>query len=373
MGLGSSKLEEDGHATTPESRAAQLLRTTPLADGHNDFAWMIRGWLQNRVDDTTASTLRNMPIGQTDLQRLKASALGCQIWSAYVPDPSQDDDYNTEPQLKTLRTTLQQLDALHTMFELHSSVFGYVDRARDILPMFRSGRIASLIGIEGLHQIANSASAVLHNGLSVEGQAMIQEMNRLGMMIDLSHTSHDVQKEVLALSEAPVLYSHSSCYSLRNSPRNVTDENLDKLKLNGGIIMICFLPSLVDPGDGSDASIEHIADHIEYAGRRIGYSHVGIGSDFDGMLNGPLGMDDVSCYPRLVAELIRRGLREDEISQVMGLNLVRVLTLVERTAERLKAQGAAILFDEIPSVWTDEQKAMLLEAGRARQNNQASA
>lgn len=161
-------------------------------------------------------------------------------------------------------------------------------------------------------------------------------------------------------------------YSLCRSPRNVTDECLDILKINGGLIMICFLPSLVKPKDGSEAAIEHIANHIVYAGRRIGYSHVGIGSDFDGMLNGPRGMDDVSCYPRLVEELFRRGLREEEISQVLGLNLIRILKSGEETANRLKGEGAAVLFDEIPPVWTDEQKSMLLEAGKTRHDNRIS-
>lgn len=156
-------------------------------------------------------------------------------------------------------------------------------------------------------------------------------------------------------------------FSLRKHRRNVTDEALDKLAENGGIIMICFLPSLVDAGDGSRPTVGQIADHVEYAGRRIGYDHVGIGSDFDGMLEGPEGMDDVSQHPGLVAELIRRGRGEKELAGVLGLNLIRVLKRAEETAREMGSSGTGMLFDEHPEVWTGEQKTILTEAGRMRQ------
>ncbi|KAF6816599.1 membrane dipeptidase [Colletotrichum musicola] len=376
-------------------RRAALLTCTPTQDGHNDFAWMVRGWLRNRIDHASEGAIQNMPIGQTDVRRLREGQVGCQFWSAFVPDHGGDDT-DIEPLLETLRTTLQQIDVLHTLFERHPATFGFVDRADDILPVFRSGRIASLLGIEGLHQIANSASVLrmyhrlgvryatlchdknniycesaqnaepsARGGLSDEGRAMITEMNRIGMMVDLSHTSHKTQLDVLVLSRAPVLFSHSSCFSLCNHRRNVTDEALDKLGENGGIIMICFLPSLVDAGDGSKPTVGQIADHVEYAGRRIGYDHVGIGSDFDGMLEGPEGMDDVSQHPQLVAELIRRGRGEKELAGILGLNLIRVLKRAEETAREMESEE--ILFDEHPEVWTKEQKTILTEAGRMRQ------
>lgn len=147
----------------------------------------------------------------------------------------------------------------------------------------------------------------------------------------------------------------------------MTDEALDKLAENGGIIMICFLPSLVDAGDGSKPTVGQIADHVEYAGRRIGYDHVGIGSDFDGMLEGPEGMDDVSQHPQLVAELIRRGRGEKELAGILGLNLIRVLKRAEETAREMESEEFQILFDEHPEVWTKEQKTILTEAGRMRQ------
>lgn len=147
----------------------------------------------------------------------------------------------------------------------------------------------------------------------------------------------------------------------------MTDEALDKLAENGGIIMICFLPSLVDAGDGSKPTVRKIADHVEYAGRRIGYDHVGIGSDFDGMLEGPEGMDDVSQHPQLVAELIRRGRSEKELAGILGLNLIRVLTRAEETAREMESEGVDMLLDEHPEVWTKEQKTILTETGRVRQ------
>lgn len=139
------------------------------------------------------------------------------------------------------------------------------------------------------------------------------------------------------------------------------------LRQNGGIIMVCFLPSLIDPNGGSNASLAQVADHIEYAANKVGYSHVGIGSDFDGMLKGPKGMEDVSQYPELVAELVRRGLGEPKLSQLMGLNLIRVLAEVEETGERMRNTESAILFDNMPAVWTEEQKSILVEAGEMRQ------
>ncbi|KAK2054703.1 dipeptidase 3 [Colletotrichum caudatum] len=377
-----------------DTAVRELMRKVPLTDGHNDFAWMLRGWLRNRIDHASEGAIQEMPIGQTDLRRLREGQVGCQFWSAFVPDQAGAAN---EPQLETLKTTLQQIDVLHALFERHPATFGFVDRADDILPVFRSGRIASLLGVEGLHQIANSASVlrIYHRlgvryatlchdksniycesanaetsagkGLSDEGRAMVAKMNRIGMMVDLSHTSHQTQLEVLALSRAPVLFSHSSCFSLCNHRRNVTDEALDRLAENGGIIMICFLPSLVDAGDGSKPRVGHIADHVEYAGRRIGYDHVGIGSEFDGMLEGPEDMDDVSQYPRLVAELIRRGRGEKELASILGLNLIRVLKRAEETAREMESEDVDTLFDEHPEVWTKEQKTILTEAGRMRQ------
>lgn len=152
-------------------------------------------------------------------------------------------------------------------------------------------------------------------------------------------------------------------------PRNVTDPVLDELKQNGGIIMICFIPSLVEPGGGEGATLEQVVEHVLYVGRRIGYAHVGIGSDFDGMLNGPKGLEDVTRYPQLVAELARRGLSREQLGQVLGLNMLRVMREVEEVARRHKEKKSVVLFDRISPVWTQEQRSVLVEAGSMRRDS----
>ncbi|KAI1105354.1 membrane dipeptidase-domain-containing protein [Jackrogersella minutella] len=380
-------------------RAQALLTEVPLIDGHNDFAYMIRGWFMNQTSGADFD-IDSMPIGQTDITQLKRGKLGGQFWSAFVPCPREGED-----PLHSLLAMMQQIDLLHRIFDRFPHVFALVDRADDIIPAFRSGRVASLVGIEGLHSIGQSASVLrmahklgvryatlCHNkgndfadsatsiavigGLSSSGAAIVREMNRIGMMIDLSHTSHETQVDALAASKAPVIFSHSSCYALCPNPRNVRDETLTLLKENNGIIMICFIPSLVSPHSKNNnnppavATVSSVVDHIIHVGTTIGYSHVGIGSDFDGMLEGPQGLDDTSCYPALVEELLHRGVGEQEVKMVMGLNVIRVLRDVEvvskhaRDIERWEA-----LCDEIQSPWTAEQRAILVAKGTERKKH----
>ncbi|KAF5243269.1 hypothetical protein FANTH_8278 [Fusarium anthophilum] len=296
--------------------------------------------------------------------------------------------------LECLLKTLQQIDTIHLLIENFSDYFGAVNSSKDIEAIFRSGRIASLIGVEGLHQIADSASVVrlfhklgvryitlchdddnryadssngnsTNGGLSSHGLGMIREMNRIGMMIDLSHTTTDTQIQVLRVSQAPVIFSHSSCNSLLPSPRNVTDEVLNLLKTNNGLVMICFLPNLVSVDRVQGAAIDHVIDHILYAGQRIGFEHVGIGSDFDGMLEGPRDLDDVSKYPLLVGKLLERGLSEEVIAQVLGGNIIRVLGEVEAVSRRLEGQ-VPVLSDQVEEVWTPDQKDILIKMGTLR-------
>ena len=171
----------------------------------------------------------------------------------------------------------------------------------------------------------------LHGGLSQAGAALVKEMNRMGMIIDLSHTSFATQRDVLGNSTAPVIFSHSNAFKRCRHTRNVPDDVLDTLKMNDGVIMVTFYDAFLEE-DPSSASLASVADHIEYIGKRIGYRHVGIGSDFDGMQAGPEGMEDVSKYPDLIAELQKRNLSQQEISGIMGLNIVRVLEHVEKVA-----------------------------------------
>ncbi|KAF5591253.1 microsomal dipeptidase precursor [Fusarium subglutinans] len=312
-------------------------------------------------------------------------------WVGQLVSPKTNDRLG---KLECLLKTLQQIDTIHLLIENFSDYFGVVNSSKDIETIFRSGRIASLIGVEGLHQIADSASVVrlfhklgvryitlchdddnryadssngnsTNGGLSSHGLDMIREMNRIGMMIDLSHTNMDTQIQVLRVSQAPVIFSHSSCNSLLPSPRNVTDEVLDLLKTNKGLVMICFLPNLVSVGGVQGAAIDHVIDHILYAGQRIGFEHVGIGSDFDGMLDGPRDLDDVSKYPLLVGKLLERGLSEDVIAQVLGGNVIRVLGEVETVSRHLEGQ-VPVLSDQVEEVWTPEQKDILIKMGTLR-------
>lgn len=229
----------------------------------------------------------------------------------------------------------------------------------------RDGAIQSLLGIEGLHQIGNSASVLrmyhrlgvryatlthtchnryadsegpktaLHHGLSPAGVELLAEMNRVGMIIDLSHTSFDTQRDALTYTRAPVIYSHSSSFAICNHTRNVPDDLLFRLKDNDGLVMVTFYPQFTDCQDSRRASLSKVADHIMYIGNLIGFRHVGIGSDFDGMPNGPRGLEDVSKYPDLLSELHRRGVSTLQIEMLAGGNIVRVLKRVEAVARTM--------------------------------------
>ncbi|KAF5539132.1 membrane dipeptidase [Fusarium mexicanum] len=374
------------------SQAHTLLKRIPLIDGHNDFPYMIRGWFQNNFE-LFHPGIQDMPIGQTDLTRLRQGLIGGQFWSAFISIPKTNDRLG---KLDCLLKTLQQIDTIHLLIDNFCDYFGAVNSSKDIEAIFRSGRIASLIGVEGLHQIADSASVVrlfhklgvryitlchdddnryadssngnsTNGGLSSHGLDMIREMNRIGMMVDLSHTTMETQIQVLKVSQAPIIFSHSSCNSLLPSPRNVTDEVLDLLKTNNGLIMICFLPNLVSVDGIQGAAIDHVVDNILYAGQRIGFEHIGIGSDFDGMLEGPRDLDDVSKYPLLVGKLLERGLSEDAIAQVLGGNVIRVLGEVEAVSRHLEGQ-VPVLSDQVEEVWTPEQKDILIKMGTLRRS-----
>ncbi|KAI4288946.1 MAG: hypothetical protein L6R35_001784 [Caloplaca aegaea] len=300
-------------------RARRLLMEVPLIDGHNDFPYMIRGWFANKTSSPDFS-INNLPFGQTDLSRLMAGQVGAQFWSAFVPcvSPTGSDDFSTRALLPSLLQTLQQIDLIRNIIAQHPKELALAEYADDIVPIFHSGRVASLIGVEGLHQIGNSAS-------------VLRMYHKLG--------------------------AH---------PRNVPDDVLGLLASNGGIIMICFLPSLVGNNGPKSATLADVADHIVYAGRKIGYAHVGIGSDFDGMLEGPRELDDVRDFPRLVVELLRRGVLEEAVRAICGGNLIRVMREVERFATSDRAKEMDILCDDVEEVWTEKQKALIIARGAQR-------
>ncbi len=372
-------------------RARAVLARVPLIDGHNDLPWAIREH-PAAPRDITAYGLRGRTAGHTDLPRLREGRLGAQFWSVYVPGelPARD----------LVRIQLEQIDLARRLVALHSDDLALAGTADDIERIFAGGRIASLLGVEGGHTIVDSLAVLRiyyelgarymtlthnvhtawadcaalpprHDGLTPFGEAVVAEMNHLGMLVDLSHVAPATMDDALRVSEAPVLFSHSSARALTDVPRNVPDDILRRVTANGGVVMVTFLPAYVSQAVADDrtvrrearaaakrladpaarrralaaldarppprATLADVADHIEHIRRIAGIDHVGIGSDFDGMSSTPLGLEDVSKYPALFAELARRGWSDTELEKLAGRNLLRALRAAEAVARRLQA------------------------------------
>ncbi|ETS77606.1 hypothetical protein PFICI_09668 [Pestalotiopsis fici W106-1] len=338
----------------------------PLIDGHNDFPIWIRAYYQNHIYQDNFT--QDAPLyGQVDFPRLRQSRLGGQFWSVYVECPNNSSEYSDSAYREIIHDTLQQIDLVYRLIEEYPSDLVHARTAADVYRQFGSGdgRISSLLGIEGLHQIGNSVSilrmyhalgvryatlthtchnayadseapaAPLHGGLSARGWQLVREMNRLGMAVDLSHTSAATQRDAIAASAAPVMFSHSNAYARYHHSRNVPDDVLAALRRNGGIVMVTFYPAFLE-ADPAAASLDSVADHIQSIGEAIGYRHVGIGSDFDGMPAGPRGLEDVTRYPDLISALQDRGLASADIAGIMGLNVLRVLEAVECVSEQMR-------------------------------------
>ncbi|CAG8328687.1 unnamed protein product [Penicillium salamii] len=341
-------------------KAFEILKSVPLIDGHNDWPHLIRGFYDNCLDDRFQRG--NDLAGHVDMKRLKEGKSGGAFWSVYIDCPESDDFTNNAAHFEALRDTMQQIDLVHRLMDLYSDDMGIVQESSDIMRLFKAGKFASLIGVEGLHQIANSASVLrmyhklgvryitlahnknnlyadsatssspAHDGLSLQGVQMIREMNRIGMIIDLSHTSEAVMHQVLYISDAPVIFSHSAIASIVPHVRNVPDLVLRKLKANDGVVMITFIPSLIYE-DTQKSSVDHVVDHIIYAGDLIGYDHIGLGSDYDGMFSAVHGVEDVTKWHVLVSKMLERGISAPNIEKVLGLNIIRVLGKVETSLE----------------------------------------
>ncbi|OTA92438.1 hypothetical protein M434DRAFT_387238 [Hypoxylon sp. CO27-5] len=367
-----------------EKDVEAVLAAAPLIDGHNDFAIWIRAFYHNHIYAKNFTSSKEL-YGQVDFPRLKQGRLRGQFWSVYVECPkSPEANFSDSDYYESIHDTLQQIDLVHRLTQEFPESLTSVSTSSDVWDRFhgRNPQIAGLLGIEGLHQIGNSVSVLriyhalgvryatlthtchnayadsseaegrpAHGGLSEAGKRIVREMNRLGMIVDLSHTSFDTQRDALAVSKAPVLFSHSGAFSVCSHVRNVPDDVLHLLARNDGVVMITFYPEHVYCADPARAALSHVVDHMQYVGELIGYRHVGIGSDFDGMPRGPKGLDDVSKYPDLVAELLRRGVSRPDVEGIIGRNVLRILGDVERVASELK--GVKPLEDDVKDMFSD--------------------
>ena len=384
--LAALSLTTPAFAQDYRAQAIRILKTVPLIDGHNDIPDAVRerGGLDS-VD------LNRAPQLMTDIPRLRAGGVGGQFWAAYVPVTTIHE--GTHPAVYAL----EQIDLVHRLCAKYPATFGMARTAADVERNFKAGKISCLIGIEGGHAIENSLGALRmfaqlgvrymtlthwetldwadaatdsarNGGLSPFGEQVVLEMNRVGMLVDLSHTSDGTMMDALRVSRAPVIFSHSSARALDSHVRNVPDSVLKQLPRNGGVVMANFAPDFISEplrafGDtiqggirrlraaGVDsaqirdsvrawralaprATIQQVADHIEHLRRVAGIDHVGLGSDFDGISSVPVGLEDVSKFPDLIAELLRRGWTEADVKKLAGLNILRVMREAERVAQQ---------------------------------------
>jgi membrane dipeptidase len=384
-------------ADTPKDDAAlrhakTLLDRVPLVDGHNDLPWVIREKAGHPMD-VEAYDLRKPTAEETDLARLKEGRLSVQFWSVYVPGELKDGWAHTQ---------LEQIDIAKRMIARYPDRLMLATRVSDIAKARKAGKVASFLGMEGGHVIENSLGALRayydlgarymtlthnvtldwadaalgqpkHNGLTPFGKEVVREMNRLGMLVDLSHVSPDVMRQALDVSEAPVIFSHSSARALVDHPRNVPDDVLKRMAANGGVVMVTFVPTFVsadvmrwragltartrtmqedspaykvveeayikEAGPAPKATLAQVADHIDYVAKVAGVDHVGLASDFYGGVTAT-GLEDVSTYPALFAELIRRGWKDADLAKLAGGNLIRAFGRAEQVAARLQKARA---------------------------------
>jgi membrane dipeptidase len=397
----SACLAADNVASTrPNSKliaqARKLLLEAPLIDGHNDLPWEYR----ERSNDLSSINLHENHAGVkgsvvTDLPRLRAGGLGGQFWSVYVsPDM---------PKFEAVQAVLEQIDTVHRMIAAYPDAFEFAGSAADIERIHRHGKIASLIGMEGGHSIGGSLGTLRmmyalgarymtlthtkttdwadsatdkpqHHGLTPFGEDVVREMNRLGMLVDLSHVSDDTMRGAIRVSKAPVIFSHSSARALCNHPRNVPDDVLKLTAQNHGVVMVCFMPGYTVETERADliahdqeeerlvarygkknprveaglkewrkdhpepkpATLADVANHIDHIRKVAGIDNIGIGSDFDGFHGSVVGLEDVSCYPALFAELLQRGYSKTDLKKIAGKNILRVLREAEHVSDSLK-------------------------------------
>ncbi|KAI0336561.1 hypothetical protein GY45DRAFT_1315961 [Cubamyces sp. BRFM 1775] len=355
----------------PHKAALIVLQSSPVIDGHIDLPILVRSRFANNV---SAVNLAQPFPGHVDIPRLREGKVGGFFWSVYVGCPGSEEGEDYLNATWRVRDTLEQIDVAKLLINKYPDTFSLSLSSKDIKTSIGRGKIASLLGVEGAHQLGNSLQVlrqyhelgvryvtlthVCHNafadscgfepgyeprwgGLSEFGHSLIDEMNRLGMLVDLSHTSDDTAKQALKYSKAPVIWSHSSARAVHDVPRNVPDDVLELVGLGpnktDAVVMVNFAPFFVaKPGK---ADVKAVADHVEHIAKIAGKKHVGIGSDFDGIGDVPEGLEDVSKYPDLVAELYARGWNAFDLAGLTGGNLLRVMQGAERVAWELQRLG----------------------------------
>ncbi|WP_366514825.1 dipeptidase [Sphingomonas sp.] len=388
-----------------QARIDRILKATPLIDGHNDLPEQLRENYGLSVEGLASGTAQRAHPLMTDMARLHAGRVGAQFWSVYISSDVTGDE--------AIRETLEQIDTVKRLVKAYPNDLALARTADHIVRIHRSGRVASLIGVEGGHQIGGSLAALRayydlgarymtlshfknnefadsatddpkYHGLNAFGVAVVHEMNRLGMLVDLSHVSDDTMRDALKESRAPVIFSHSSARALDDHPRNVPDDILRLTAANGGVVMVNFYSAYVSNGvrlwtadhAGEEArakalfpndparrkaeiasweqahtapvaTIAQVADHIDHIAKVAGYDHVGIGGDLDGIDVAPEGLASVAGYPLLFAELIRRGWSDANLAKLAGGNLLRVLRQAEAISASMK--------NEAPSMATLDQ------------------
>jgi membrane dipeptidase len=388
-----------------QKRVDRILKVTPLIDGHNDLPEQLTESYDKKVERLASGTAAWAPQPlMTDMARLRQGRVGGQFWSVYIDGTVTGDE--------AIRQTLEQIDIVDRLIAAYPRDLERASTADDIVRIHKAGRVASLIGIEGGRQIGGSLAALRqfyrlgarymtlthnqttawadsatddpkYNGLSPFGLAVVGEMNRLGMLVDLSHVSPDVMRQAIAASRAPVIFSHSSAGGVNGHPRNVPDDVLRSLSAKGGVVMVNWVPGFLSPAvwrwDGlrsaeearlksihraSTAAVKagvlaweaanprpavtvrEVADHVEHVARVAGRDHVGIGADLDGIPYTPTGLTGVETYPVLFAELIRRGWSDADLAKLAGGNILAVMRRAEAVSASMRDAPAAL--DKLP-------------------------
>ena len=381
--------------TRSVDRIRDIIRTAPLVDGHNDLLWELRKARDPEAGQGVAPDVGGpCPSLQTDLPRLATGCVGGQFWSVYVPSDLPEDE--------AVRLTLEQIGALFALVGRHPDRLELARSADAVERIAAAGRVASMIGVEGGHSIGSSLAVLRvlaelgagyltlthnddtpwadsatgewrHGGLTTFGEEVVRELNRCGVLVDLSHASDDTMRQAIEVSQAPVMFSHSSARSLCDVTRNVPDDVLELVGRTGGVVMVAFVPAFAvpegaernraawaeaarlraeHPGDPTavreamdawfeaeepvPATVAQVADHVDHIREVAGVDHVGVGSDFDGAATMPDGLEDVSRFPALFVELAERGYGDEDLVKIAGRNVLRVMREAERTVARLR-------------------------------------